>query len=66
MRDDLTQLLYDRTRDEVEYVFGNSVAALREDDGVWTSIRAWRVAAFGPGGRRRRAALDGAPARVWA
>ena len=32
MRDDLTQLLYDRTRDEVEYVFGNSVAALREDE----------------------------------
>jgi 2-polyprenyl-6-methoxyphenol hydroxylase-like FAD-dependent oxidoreductase len=34
-RDELTRLLYQRSRDDVEYVFGDSVAALEEDaDGV--------------------------------
>ncbi|MEU0968569.1 FAD-dependent monooxygenase [Streptomyces sp. NPDC005917] len=34
-RGDLTQLMYERTKDDVEYVFGDSVASLTEDaDGV--------------------------------
>lgn len=35
LRDDLTRLLYDRARGDVEYVFGDSVIALTEDaDGI--------------------------------
>ncbi len=31
MRGDLARILYERTRDDVEYVFGDSIAALAED-----------------------------------
>ncbi|MFD3945936.1 FAD-dependent monooxygenase [Streptomyces sp. NPDC058579] len=35
MRGDLARILYERTRDDVEYVFGDSIAALHDDgDGV--------------------------------
>ncbi|MFF8280360.1 FAD-dependent monooxygenase [Streptomyces lateritius] len=35
MRGDLARILYERTRDDVEYVFGDSIAALDDDgDGV--------------------------------
>ncbi|WP_224366717.1 FAD-dependent monooxygenase [Hyalangium versicolor] len=33
MRDDLAELFHDATRDSVEYVFGDSIAALAEDAG---------------------------------
>ncbi|MEU7001904.1 FAD-dependent monooxygenase [Nonomuraea sp. NPDC046570] len=32
LREDLTALLYERTRDDVEYLFGDSIAAMREDE----------------------------------
>jgi 2-polyprenyl-6-methoxyphenol hydroxylase-like FAD-dependent oxidoreductase len=32
LREDLTRLLYERTRDDVEYIFGDSIRALREED----------------------------------
>ncbi|MFC4586237.1 FAD-dependent monooxygenase [Sphaerisporangium corydalis] len=32
LREDLTRLLYERTRDEVEYVFGDSVTSLDQDE----------------------------------
>lgn len=32
LRDDLIRLLYGRTRDDVEYVFGDSLSALRQDE----------------------------------
>lgn len=35
MRDDLARLVYDRTKDDVEYIFGDSVSAVSEDaDGI--------------------------------
>ncbi|MEV6400439.1 FAD-dependent monooxygenase [Streptomyces sp. NPDC051907] len=46
MRGDLARILYERTRDDVEYLFGDSIAALDEDaDGV--------TVAFERGGVRR-------------
>ncbi|WP_117208559.1 FAD-dependent monooxygenase [Allorhizocola rhizosphaerae] len=33
MRDDLSEIFYDATRERVEYAFGDSIAALSEDDG---------------------------------
>ncbi|MCC5577214.1 FAD-dependent monooxygenase [Microtetraspora sp. AC03309] len=32
LREDLTRLLYERTRDDVEYVFGDSITTLDEDE----------------------------------
>ncbi|WP_326837963.1 FAD-dependent monooxygenase [Amycolatopsis rhabdoformis] len=46
LRGDLSQVLYDDTRDEVEYVFGDRIAELAQDaDGVDVT--------FASGGRRR-------------
>ena len=46
MRDDLVELLYRATRDDVEYLFDDSIAALREEpDGVYVD--------FERGGSRR-------------
>ncbi|MCA9711393.1 MAG: FAD-dependent monooxygenase [Myxococcales bacterium] len=33
MRDDLSEIFYEATRDDVEYVFGDSIASLAEDEG---------------------------------
>ena len=50
LRGDLAQILYDDTRDQVEYVFGDRIAALAQDsDGVDVT--------FAGGGTRNRAAL---------
>jgi 2-polyprenyl-6-methoxyphenol hydroxylase-like FAD-dependent oxidoreductase len=39
-RDELTRLLYERSKDDVEYVFGDSITALEEDaDSVWVTFR---------------------------
>src|ERR671910_105746 len=39
-RDELTQLLYRPTSNDVEYIFGDSIAALEEDaDGVWVTFQ---------------------------
>ncbi|MFF4950409.1 FAD-dependent monooxygenase [Streptomyces chattanoogensis] len=32
LREDLVQMLYERTRDDVEYVFGDSITALEQDE----------------------------------
>ncbi|MEU7031284.1 FAD-dependent monooxygenase [Streptomyces sp. NPDC046275] len=46
MRGDLARILYERTRDEVEYVFGDSIASL-DDDGDGVDV------VFASGARRR-------------
>lgn len=33
MRDDLSEIYYDATRDDVEYMFGDSIATMTQDDG---------------------------------
>src|ERR671910_409288 len=39
-RDELTRLLYRPTSNDVEYIFGDSIAALEEDaDGVWVTFQ---------------------------
>lgn len=42
MRDDLSEIFYDATRDDVEYVFGDSVAAVSDDGRVQFVQRAQR------------------------
>ncbi|MGW9437823.1 FAD-dependent monooxygenase [Streptomyces sp. NPDC055607] len=53
MRGDLARILYERTRDDVEYVFGDSIAALAEDtedggdgDGVTVTFESGAVRRF--------------------
>ncbi|MCP2258898.1 2-polyprenyl-6-methoxyphenol hydroxylase [Streptoalloteichus tenebrarius] len=47
LRDDLTGLLYERTRDDVEYLFGDSVTALAQDErGVRVEFADARPRAF--------------------
>ncbi|MFB6838270.1 FAD-dependent monooxygenase [Streptomyces sp. NPDC056361] len=47
MRGELARILYDRTRDDVEYVFGDSIAALAEDaDGVTVTFESGTVRRF--------------------
>jgi 2-polyprenyl-6-methoxyphenol hydroxylase-like FAD-dependent oxidoreductase len=53
MRTDLTRVLHDATADDVEYVFGDSIAAL-DDTGDGVDVT------FAGGGRRRFASVIGA------
>ncbi|MFE7510830.1 FAD-dependent monooxygenase [Streptomyces sp. NPDC057540] len=47
MRGELARILYDRTRDDVEYVFGDSIAALDEDaHGVTVTFESGTVRRF--------------------
>ncbi|MFJ8299138.1 FAD-dependent monooxygenase [Streptomyces sp. NPDC094447] len=47
MRGELARILYDRTREDVEYVFGDSIAALDEDaDGVAVTFDSGTVRRF--------------------
>ncbi len=47
LREDLTGLLYERTRDDVEYVFGDSIETLEEDEhGVWAGFERGESRAF--------------------
>ncbi|MEU5220080.1 FAD-dependent monooxygenase [Streptomyces sp. NPDC020807] len=47
MRGELARILYDRTREDVEYVFGDSIAALAEDaDGVTVTFESGTVRRF--------------------
>ena len=62
MRDDLSEILYDATRDDVEYVFGDSITAISHRRR--RHLRARRPAPVRPGDRRRRAALQRAPPRL--
>ncbi|MFI2206076.1 FAD-dependent monooxygenase [Streptomyces sp. NPDC020192] len=46
-RGDLSQLLYDRTRDQAEYVFGDSIASLHQvHSGVEVTLDSGRTGAF--------------------
>ncbi|HEY9374245.1 FAD-dependent monooxygenase [Streptomyces sp.] len=47
MRGDLSRILYERTRDDVEYLFGDSIASLAEDaDGVEVTFESGTVRRF--------------------
>ncbi|MGW4162180.1 FAD-dependent monooxygenase [Streptomyces sp. NPDC004788] len=47
MRGDLARILYERTRDDVEYLFGDSIASLAEDpDGVTVTFDSGTVRRF--------------------
>ncbi|GGV03494.1 FAD-dependent oxidoreductase [Streptomyces litmocidini] len=47
MRGELARILYDRTREDVEYVFGDSITALAEDaDGVTVTFESGTVRRF--------------------
>ncbi|MFF0425869.1 FAD-dependent monooxygenase [Streptomyces sp. NPDC004520] len=47
MRGELARILYDRTREDVEYVFGDSIASLDEDaDGVAVTFESGTVRRF--------------------
>ncbi|MFE5588751.1 FAD-dependent monooxygenase [Streptomyces sp. NPDC056549] len=50
MRGELARILYDRTRDDVEYVFGDSIAAVEDDpadaDGVTVTFESGTVRRF--------------------
>lgn len=48
MRGDLARITYEKTRDHVEYLFGDSIAALDEDaDGVTVTFESGTVRRFG-------------------
>ena len=51
MRDDLSEIFYEATRDDVEYVFGDSIAALAEDERRARTCAGWCSATSG-GSRR--------------
>ena len=64
LRGDLAEILADATGD-IEYLYGDSIAELDEDaSGVEVTFASGDAAAVRPGGRGRRRALAGPPARV--
>ncbi|MFE6491740.1 FAD-dependent monooxygenase [Streptomyces sp. NPDC057748] len=54
MRDDLSEIYYDAARDDVEYVFGDSITAISPDG----EVRFENAAPLRPRRRRGRAALQ--------
>ena len=62
LRGDLVDVLYQDTKDRVEYRFDTRIAALEQtDDAVHVDAHRRHDAPGGPGGRRRRTAFGGAP-----
>ncbi|MFI7538220.1 hypothetical protein [Streptosporangium sp. NPDC049376] len=60
MRDDLSEIYHDATRDDVEYVFGDSITAISPDG----EVRFENAAPLRPRRRRGWAALQRAPPRL--
>ncbi|MFG1817982.1 FAD-dependent monooxygenase [Kribbella sp. NPDC049174] len=61
LRGELTKILYDATRADIEYLFGDSIATVH---GRRRDVRARGTAPVRPGDRCRRVALDCPPARL--
>jgi 2-polyprenyl-6-methoxyphenol hydroxylase-like FAD-dependent oxidoreductase len=66
MRGDLAKIIYELARENVEYVFDDSVATLRQS-GTDVQVTFERIAprTSENGGGRRRTAFDDSPTGVW-